>query len=343
MTTGTKMAHLFHWPSFGEYQQNLVQIIALPIGAKGNLYYSNRWINKTFADEVQNINANREFGAIFWVLSCTQNKKLGVVSTSFDYAIPVRLINILNVSANEDYQYVSFTAAEFVKNIEKIDSKTKLENYMNIVFIDPDIPCPGVEKGFAYAGPKVANIETAQMLSLETLYAAMENIPCSIDYKEGTTIKDYPLVAIKSFQNLKADKSGLYELLVDREYRVALSYYQGEPFRNRFVFINEERFVGKSNCDEISVGTARKGQTKTSIEMKCNNICVQIPLFVTVKTPWYQRKYSTLILVIVISAIAFLTFTWLYPDSDAKMKAALLSALIVLIIGKIWETFAKSR
>ena len=341
MSIANKMAHLFHWPSSLEYQQNLLQLIALPIGARGQLRYRKKWVNKSFTDEIDNINKSGGFTAIFWVLSCAQAKKDEKVVTTFEFACPLRLVNILNVEEKNDYEYINLIAKEFLRGFQKISKRNDLKGYVRIEFGSPGIPYPGVEEGYVYTGPKISNIEATETPSLEALYTALENVRCSIEYRGGITIKDYPLVIIRTVEKSKVNDSGLYELSLNQEYEVALSYYQGEQHRDRSVYINGNRFVGKSITDRIPIEVLRKSKDRIGIEVKWNNVSFIIPLNVIVKIPWHKWKWFPLFPLVVISAILAYLFTQLFPESGTEIRVALVFPLIVILLDKIWEVLTK--
>lgn len=339
-STNGKVLHLFHWPSFCEYQENLLQVIALPLGARGQLYYRTKWVNDTFIKEIEYINKFNGFGAIFWVLSCTQTKENDEIITKFDFACPIRLMKILKVEKKNDYYYIDIIAQEFISEFKKIDTRDALKNYMKIEFDSPQIPYPGVEKGYVYTGPKI-DIKTSQTLSLELLYKVLEGIPCSLNYEKGITIKEYPLLKIETIEKSKIDESGLYELSINREYKIAFSYYQGESYRNRNVYINGNRFIGKSVTDKISIEEIRKSKDKINIKVECDNLSFIIPLNVVVKVPWYKWKITPIILLAIISVCVVAIFMRLFPESDIEIKTALIFALIVMLLDKAWEVLTK--
>lgn len=336
-----KIAHLFHWPSFREYQEGLLQVIALPTGARGKLKYNEKWVNKSFIDEVENINRSAGYEAIFWVLSCKETQKDKVIAT-FDFACPVRLVKILKAEKKGEYYYIDFVAQEFISEFSKIDDKFALKTFMNIKFNDAQIPYPGVEKGFAYIGPEIKAIKTTKELSLEALYKVLENIPCSLKYKEGITIKEYPLVKIETIEKSKINKNGLYELSINREYRITLSYYQEEAYRDRSIYINENEFIGKSDTKNVTIEETKKSKDKiNNIKVNCNNLKFTIPLNVVVKIPWYKWRVTPLLFVLGLSAISVYLFMKLYPKSNIEVKVAVGIPLLVIFLDRLWEVLTK--
>ncbi|MBC8273998.1 MAG: hypothetical protein H8E40_03385 [Chloroflexi bacterium] len=334
-------AHFFHWPSFREYQQNLLQVIALPIGARGNLYYRAKWVNKTFVDQIENIKTDNRIDAIFWVLSCKQTKKDGKVLTSFDFTCPIRSLDILSVDKKNDYYHISFVAKEFLPNFRRISVLTALKKFTKIDFGSSNVPNPGVEGGYVYVGPKISSLQTTQTPSLEKLYGILEDIPCSIQYEEGITIREYPIVTLSPIQGTKVHESGLYELLLDREYDLALSYYQGDQYRNRSVYVNRSRGIGKTAIVRSPIVALRKSMDTISVEVECDSLRFSILLGVNVKVPWYRWKWLALIFLAFISIVIFLLFICFFPDSDTKIQAAIVSPLVVLLLSKIWEVLTK--
>lgn len=341
MPLTNKMAHLFHWPSYREYQQKLLQVIALPIGARGELSYRDKWLNKTFADEIENINKSGGFDAIFWVLSNTETEKDSKVITTFDFICPIRLVHILNVDAMGDSKYINFIAQEFLSDFQKIDKRHDLKVYMKVEFGSPRIPYPGKEKGFAYIGPKIDDLQTTKNLHLESLYGILENIPCARGFTDGITIKDYPLVEIKTIEKCKVNESGLYKLSLNQEYNIILSCYQGERNRDRIIYINGKRLVGKSIIDKITILETRKSQDKINIEVKFNKLDFLIPLNVAVEIPWYKRAFTALSILFAISALSYFLFVKFLPSSPIEIRLAVLVPLIVLFVNKIFEVITK--
>lgn len=313
----------------------------MPIGARGELPYRDKWLNKTFTDEIKNINKSGGFDAIFWVLSNTETEKDSKVITTFDFACPIRLVHILNVDAMGDYKYINFVAQEFLSDFQKIDKRHDLKDYMKVEFGSPRIPYPGKEKGYAYIGPKIDDIPTTKNLSLESLYGILENIPCARGFEEGITIKDYPLVEIKTIEKCKVNESGLYKLSLNQEYNIVLSCYQGERNRDRIIYINGKRLVGKSITGKITILETRRSQDKINIDVKFNNLNFLIPLNVVLEIPWYKRGFITLSILFAISALAYYLFVKFLPSSDIEIRAALLVPLIVLFLSKILEVFTK--
>jgi len=331
-----KIAHLFHWPSFREYQESLLQVIALPIGARGKLKYNDKWVNKSFIDEIENINNEGEYEAIFWVLSCKETPK-----ATFDLACPIRSIKILNVNKKGDYYYIDFVAQEFISGFSKIDNKDELKKFIKIEFDDIQIPYPGVEKGFAYTGPEIA-IQTTDALSLKALYEVLENIPCSSKYKEGITMKEYPLIKIEKIVKSKINDNGLYELSINQEYVITLFYYQGESYRDRIIYINENEFIGQSDTINLTIEEKKKSIDKlNNIIVRCNNLRFIIPLNVFVKIPWHKWRFTPLLFLFGLSIISIYLFMKYCPDSEIEVKVAVFIPLSIMLLNKLFEVLSK--
>jgi len=339
-----KVAHLFHWPAFPEYQKSLLKVIALPVGARGDrLYYKEKWVNRTFINEVENINKLGGSDAIFWVLSCAQAKENDKIVTKFDFACPVRLLRVKNVEKKNDYYYINFIAQGFISKIRKITEKNALENYMKIKFDGVEIPCPGAGKGYAYTGPKIET-ETTLTPFLEALYGVLGNIPCSLEYKDGIRIDSYPLLKIETIEKSEINESGLYELSAGQEYEIAFSCYQGERYRSRDIYINGKRFTGKSISDKISIGEIRERKDKIDIGIECDELGFMIPLSIVVRIPWYRRRTTALLVLFGISAIVVLCVLKLLPKIDIYTKTVLffvLVPLVRLLLNKIWEALTR--
>jgi len=336
-----KIAHLFHWPHRPEYQQSLLQVIALPIGAKGiTLSYNEKWVNKTFINEVENINELGGYDAIFWVLSCAQAKENDKVVTKFDFAFPLRLLKIVKVEKKDDYYYINFIAQEFMSEIKKINQKVTLRDYMKVEFDDVEIPYPDKEKGYAHIGPEI-EIETGAAPSLEELYEVLKDIALSLKYERAVGLDKYPLLRIETIRESKISESGSYELFVGREYKVILSCYQGEDYRDRWIYINENRFIGKMTTGEIFLDEMRKGKSEINIEVMCDSLIFKIPLSVVIRLPLYKRRFMPLApLSIMVGFFVFL-FLVMFRKSGPESKIALIFALVVLLLDKFWEEWKK--
>jgi hypothetical protein len=338
-----KIVHLFHCPSNLEYQESFLKMIALPTGASGKLKYDEKWLNEAFINEIKNINESNGFEAIFWVLSCKpiEDKNKEVIN-QFDFACPVRLLTKLNVKKIGNNYYINFIMKDFISEFSKIDNEDNLKKFMQIEFDDAQIPYPGKEKGLVHIGPEIEKIETTQTPSLEALYEVLKNIPCLLVCKDGITIKEYPLLKIEEIKNCKINKNGLYELNINQEYKITLSYYQREDYRNRRIYINDNRFSGRSGTENIIIEEKKKNEDKISkIVVKFDNLEFTVPLHVIVKIPWHKCKFTPLLVLFVLSAISFYIFLKIFPESVKEVKAATVFPLIVLCLAKIWEVLYK--
>jgi hypothetical protein len=337
-----KIVHLFHWPSDLEYQESFLKMIALPTGASEKLKYDEKWVNKTFIDEIKNINESNSFEAIFWVLSCNPvEDKNNEVINRFDFACPVRLVKKLNIKKIDNNYYINFIMKDFISEFSKID-KDNLKKFMKIKLGSTQMPYPGMKEGFVYVGPKIDKIETTQTPSLEGLYEVIKNIPCSLKCKDKITIKEYPLVKIEEIKNSKLNENGLYELNINQEYKITLSYYQREDYRNRRIHINDNRFSGRSGTENIIIEEKKKNEDKISkIVVKFDNLEFTVPLHVIVKIPWHKCKFTPLLVLFVFSAISFYIFLKIFPESAKEVKTATVLPLIVLCLAKIWEVLYK--
>lgn len=334
-----KMAHLFHWPSFREYQESLPKLIALPTGAIGQFPYRDKWVHSTFTDQIRNINKCGEFAAMFWALSCKQVMKNNKVVAEFDFACPVRLLKILKVETRDDCHDIHFIAQQFISKVRKFN-ESALGDYTGIKFDSLKIPYPSVERSYAQVGRKI-DVETAQTISLEKLYEVLRNIPCSSEYTERITINNYPLLKIGTIDNSKINQGGLYELSIDQEYEITFSYHQGDAHRNRNIYVNGNRFTGRSGTGKISTGEITKTNDKIDIEVKWDNLIYIIPLSTSVKIPWHKWRFTPLFFVAGISAIFIGLFLKLFPGSDISIKIALISPLMVVLLDKIFQVSTK--
>jgi hypothetical protein len=290
-----------------------------------------------------NINKGGGITALFWVLNCAQSEKDGGVVTTFAFACPLRLVNILNVEDENDCYYINLVAKKFLSSFTKISTLQELEKYTKLEFVSSAIPYPGAENGYVYVGPKMNNLVTTDTPSLEALYAALEDISCSIECQNGITIKDYPLVMIKTVEKSKVNDDGLYELSVNQQYKVTLSYYQGENYRNRNrnVSINENEFVGKSVSGAVPVEAPSKSKDSIDIKVESGNLKFVIPLNIAVKVPWYRRRWFPVFLLAIISVVLVVLFTRLFPESGTDIIVALIFPLLVIFVDKILEALTK--
>lgn len=338
-----KMVHLFHSPYHIDYQKSLLQVIGLPIGAKGEqlIHYDKKWLNSTFIDEVEKINELGAFDAIFWVLGMAEEKEDDKILTKFDFACPLRLLRIIKVEKKNESYYIDFVAKEFMREFRKINDKDKsaFKKYMKIEFDGVEIPYPGGEKGYAYTGPEIKT-ETTRTLSLKKLYEILANIQGSS--KEGIRIGDYPLVKIEGIEKSTISEDGLYKLSLGKEYKMFFSYYQGDLHRTRKIYVNGGTFNGKSDTGKISIEEERKSKEKTiNIETKFDNLSFIIPLSAIVRMPWYKWKITSLGFFVFIMTIVFLFVSRLYLASSAGTKVSLGLLIIGIFLTRIWEVLTK--
>jgi hypothetical protein len=338
-----KIVHLFHCPSSLARQESLLKVIALPIGARGKLSYRKEWVNEAFIDEVKNININKKYKAIFWVLSCKQNKVENAKDINrFDFACPIRFVKDLDVDLKEgdDNYEINFIAQEFISKFKKMNKKNTLKK-MEIEFDDDKIPYPdpGSERGFVYVGPEIDKIETTQTPSLKELYKILENIPCLSNCK--TTMKEHPLIKIEAIENSKINENGLYELNISQEYQITLSYYQGENYCDRPIYINNKRFIGKSETGSISIEEKKKGDKINEIDIKFDNHILKIPLYVAGIIPWQDWKFTPLIFTLFLCFIMFRVFIKYFLGSNVQAQATLIIPLLILLADKFFESIKK--
>lgn len=337
-----KIVHLFHCPSSLARQESLLKVIALPIGAKGKLSYRKEWVNETFIDEVKNININKKYKAIFWALSCKQKKVKNAKDINlFDFACPIRFVKDLYIDLKEgdDNYEINFIAQEFISKFKKMNKKNTLKEYMKIEFDDDKIPYPGGERGFVYVGSETDKIETTQTPSLEDLYKILEDIPCSSS--SITTMKELPLIKIAAIENSKINENGLYELNINQEYQMTLSYYQGESYRDRVIYINNKRFIGKNETGIINIEEKKKGDKINEIDIRFGNNILEIPLYVAGRVPWQDWKFTPFIFTLFLCYIMFRLFIKYFLGSDVQAQATLIIPLIILLINNFIESIKK--
>jgi len=338
-----KIVHLFHWPSDLEYQESFLKMIALPTGASEKLKYDEKWGNKTFIDEIKNINESKNFEAIFWVLSCNpvEDKNKEVIN-QFVFACPVRLVKELNVKKIDNNYYINFIMKDFISEFSKIDNEDNLKKFMKIELGSARMPYPGKEEGLVYVGPKIDKIETTQTPSLDRLYEVIKNIPCSLKCKDKITIKEYPLVKIEEIKNSKLNENGLYELNINQEYNITLSYYQREDYRNRRIYINDNRFSGRSGTENIIIEEKKKNEDKISkIVVKFDNLEFIVPLHVNVKIPPLKKKFVPLFIMFGLCLIMFYLFNKYALGNKYKEQISVGMPLLIIILKTLLEEINK--
>lgn len=229
---------------------------------------------------------------------------------------------------------------EFLSKFEKIDKKDDLKKFMNIEFDDAKIPYPGKEKGFVHIGPEIKKI--TQTPSLEALYEVLKNIPCSLKCKDGITIKEYPLVKIEEIKNCKINKNGLYELNINQEYKITLSYYQGEDHRDRTISINDDKFIGKSETKSIIIEETKQKEDKINkIVIKFNKLEFIVPLHVNVKIPYLKKKFVPLLIILVLCLVMFYLYNTYVLESEYKEQISIIMPFSIIILKTLLEEIYK--
>jgi hypothetical protein len=333
-----KIAHFFHRPAFSEFQKTLIQLISLPIGAKGRFHYGKIWVNDSFIDEIPKIEASKEYRGLIWALSCFEHPEGERIRLEFSFASPIRFINNIHVDEDPNNYFISFIVQEYVSAFEKI-SKERLADYSRVAFDNGRIPFPGSEKGFVHVGPRL-EINSKDTFSFEALYSVLKDIPShTTPFGKEPEIKSYPLVRLEDVKAQKTNEMGLYELDVDKRYLIPYTVWQDAKYRSRSIMINDNQYVGRPIRGEIQE-KIQEGQDQIKFEMEFSNIKVLIPIYIQPKKPWYKMKFSAFIALCLLSVVAaFIAFPFLASRGLSESKTALSVALIVLLLGKLFETF----
>ena len=337
-----RLVHFFHRPALREFQKTLIQTISLPIGARGQFHYGKVWPSDSFINEIDNINSSKGYRGLVWAVDCLERQAGERKELEFGFAVPIRLITVLHVSADEDNYYISYRAEQYVSQFIKMDRQS-LRDYSRILFDDDKIAYPGSEKGFIHLGD-LPEISSSNDFSFSALHSALKDIQSTTTSQgKEPEIKVYPLVRLDNIKGQEPNDEGIYELSVDKRYVLSYTAWQDDKYRSRAIMINNMQNVGRPIVGEICE-KIQEGQSQIDFEIDFNDIKVLIPIFMQAKRSWYKFRFAPLISLCVLSIVAFLLFSNLNIATSAtsKSKSSLLTALIVLVLQKLFETFQKT-
>lgn len=333
----TKIVHLFHGPAYREYQRSFIQAISLPIGARGQFHYGKEWVNDSLIEEMNRINESDNYFGLIWALSRTEQPGGGGLACSF--ACPVRSVEGLKVTDDADNYYITFRVGKFLNRFKRYD-REGLASFTGIAFDNARFPLPGSKKGFVHIGPQLS-VETIEDYSFADLFQILKDIPSgTIRNVKEPEIKSYPLVKLGDVVGEKANKAGFYELKADKRYRIPCTFEQDADYRSRDVIINKTHYSGRRNKGDIYT-RIREEQTQIEIEVEFNDVRVIIPLQIEAKKPWYKKRLLPIFVILVLSIIALLIFPGFMSTTQNDPKIALIAALVVMNLDKIFETLRK--
>ena len=286
-----KMAHLFKWPSFQEYQERFLQTFALPIGAKGRIKYNKRWINDSFSQIIKKINEKGSFPAIFWLVKGTKISG-GQGKSEFNYAIPIRSLTITHIDldkANCDY-YIEFIAGQFFPNFDDIYDSDRLKNFTGINFDTMNYPLPCNNKGYIHVGiPLKFDLKNDEP-DLLKLYNQFKIIPL---YDENAIPNEkYPIIWIKEIKECELRSDGIYNIELNKQYKIEFSYYQGLKHDRKIRIFSKnfknttDYYFGTSNFLDILFLENIKESDKIYIECECDDLKFNLILFENVTMNW---------------------------------------------------------
>lgn len=325
--------HLFKYPSMPEYQEYLLQIIALPCGARGKIIYGSDWVNEGYRDIFNNVLSISFPSAIFWAI----NKQ----EKCFDFALPIRYLKLLSIKTMQDQYEIEYIAGKFISGDEEVSSIASLSERINVDI--KDLSYIGDRRGFVYIGSD-PDFEKMDMPSLQSLYKKLRNAATLSRDK----ITDYPFVHIFRIgkkQKRHLDAQGIYKLARDRKYEMEISVYQEGKFRcaNRTVKVNGHSFKGKLATERLPVSCSDSYNDNSEllpIEVIADDINYTIPLRIRQTFPLRDiAKDMICILLIGIVGIAMMKVCKTEPGlAPAVFSAAVIPAInIVTTISRYWK------
>ncbi len=337
-----KTSHLFHWPSSLDYQQSLLQAIALPIGARGKLKFGRQYLNHSFFEAYRTTNERSELNGVLWAISCNP------ANVEFEYAVPIRRLTDLYVEKYAEYFYIHFTAGNFFSTFSKIDLKG-VQNQIKREFVGYLNPEPGKERSFAYLAGDI-DVETISDMSdfrIEDLYKNLQDIKNRLGFEGKTRIKDFPIISIQNMDGLKNKKRFfvrsfqkpplyLYRMKIGEDYNIPINYCQLLN-ETRIFTINGISMTGKTNIAPIPLIKEKPGRTDIDIKVEENNsLFYQIRLPATVKIP----KFISIVLILISIVTPFILYFGKFI-SDANTMWTVVISFFVLGIERLWDLFNK--
>lgn len=353
MTTDNKIIHLFKWPSMPQYQKLLLQTLSIPIGARGILRYREKYVNNSFINEIESINKGNSLTAVFWTLSCKQVINEGSRKIEFDFAYPVRYLDIRSVSEHEGEYHLEYLAREFIEVDSNISNIDALRGLVNIDFGRLEYPYPGTEKGFVYVGPLVEFKKSLTIPKLVDMYNRLKGISALVEPKQKSELKEFPFFRINSIKDnkgngCKVNNDGKYIIYDNNKYYLEFSTYQPEEYRNkdRDIYVHGKRLHGVQITDRVALRNIDESDDEIVIDVKTGDLDYIIPIKIRKKKTLAERKFTPLATLVILVAIAiFMFFKFVdfsqNPGEKNRIMFTFLTPLIILVLNKGIELLQK--
>lgn len=316
-----KLIHFFHWPVYGEYQERMLNIIALPEGAGGEISFDKKWIHE---DIIELINLskeeNKDYYAIFWGLSCEQIENSN--KTKFLFACPIRIlkINDFDFKSETNRFKFQFIADRFFSQFRKYEIE-ELKKLLS-TGIGNQHPLPCNEKGLVHVTPKIIDMDDkynfSEKPSLALLYKILEDIPCKSSQKDAIPISNYPLIYIDNIEGAIIGADGIHTIKYKQTYKIKFSWYQGDKYRNRkpHLKLNREslKLKGKTEDEYISLIETNKGNKLIELEVEGTDFDYTVRIYESVVVPFLNltppNSYVIIASILAIIGIFLLTSEW---------------------------------
>jgi len=325
MVNENKALLLFKWPSQVTYQERLLEVISLPVGARGEIYYNKKWLS----DEISESD-NLKIKTVFLIAAVDHTRTNNVSSYKFLYAIPFRLLEVrkIRVEYNEHF-YFEYIAGKYLENINNKYTKEELTQIFKINKF------PGQEKGFAHIVESQAiSYQPDDSISIKEIFNVLSEVPKH--QSSQFLIKDYPLIRISSInskdETINPNSEGVFNLANNKIYEIKGEFYQNDNYNERDFYINNERLKGRSGTFKIEMGDKIIKSFKEKIfnlevafkDPLMNNYIIR--LHVLLKQLWWQKcRWLFIILISLIGLGIVGYFTCQFP-------AQLFTALIIFYL-----------
>ncbi len=352
--TNKSIMHLFKWPALSEYQRIFLQVLSMPIGAKGVLRYRGKYVNNSFVEEMKNNNVDNTYTAILWVLN--QEESGENREKEFKFAHPIRYLTILSAIEHEGLYYIEYIAREFISTEVGFNDIDKLKATLKINFGCSEIPKPGAERGFAFAGPNIEFDKALIEPTLQELYNRLKIIPnLNTEPKQKNELKEYPFFRIVNIVDnnkdiCKKNDMGQYLMYDNKSYFLEFMIYQPEEFRNkdREVCINGKSFYGVQIRDYIALKNIDIGDNDININVKCCDVEYNVPIKICKKVALFNRRFTpliTMLLLVLIATIVFFKFVNFSqdPQDNSRFMLTFFTPLTVLLINSIVQIFQQKK
>ncbi len=93
--------------------------------------------------------------------------------------------------------------------------------------------------------------------------------------------------------------------------------------------------------NDVLIEKIDEGQKRINIEMEFGDNKTLIPLHINARKAWHKKKLIPALAIFFLSAISFIFFIKTVPSSSMEIKTALLFALGVMVIEKLYESLTK--